>query len=128
MAAMAKKKEEWLVKLRGITTTDQNIDTPLTLTSNSTANKKLKLKDVITSSICTIVDRTCCFLSTVTNFRVAHTVGNYLTSFFLLEEFLIHVIFCFPLNTPQLMADVLKILERLNEYQGRILKEIGGKF
>jgi uncharacterized protein YdcH (DUF465 family) len=59
---MAKKKEEWLAKLRGITTTDQNIDTPSTLTSNSTAKKKnkLKLKDVITSSICTIVDRTCC--------------------------------------------------------------------
>jgi hypothetical protein len=34
MAAMA--------KLRGITTTDQNIDTPSTLTSNSTAKKKLK--------------------------------------------------------------------------------------
>jgi hypothetical protein len=61
MAAMAKKKEEWLAKLRGITTTDQNIDTPSTLTSNSIAKKKkLKLKDVITSSICTIVDRTCC--------------------------------------------------------------------
>jgi hypothetical protein len=60
MAAMAKKKEEWLAKLRGITTTDQDIDTPSTLTSNSTA-KKLKLKDFITSSICTIVDRTCCF-------------------------------------------------------------------
>jgi hypothetical protein len=27
MDAMAKKKEEWLAKLRGITTTDQNIDT-----------------------------------------------------------------------------------------------------
>jgi hypothetical protein len=26
MAAMAKKKEEWLAKLRGITTTDQNIN------------------------------------------------------------------------------------------------------
>jgi hypothetical protein len=60
MAAMAKKKEEWLAKLRGITTTDQNIATPTTLTSNSTAKKKLKLKDVITSSICTIVDRTRC--------------------------------------------------------------------
>jgi hypothetical protein len=60
MAAMAKKKEEWLAKLRGITTTDQNIATRSTLTSNSTAKKKLKLKDVITSSICTIVDRTCC--------------------------------------------------------------------
>jgi hypothetical protein len=60
---MAKKKEEWLAKLRGITTTDQNIDTPSTLTSNSTAKKKIKLKDVITSSICTIVDRTCCFWS-----------------------------------------------------------------
>jgi hypothetical protein len=43
MAAMAKKKEEWLAKLRGITTTDQNIDTPSTLTSNSTA-KKIKIK------------------------------------------------------------------------------------
>jgi hypothetical protein len=39
MAAMAKKKEEWLAKLRGITTTDQNIDTPSTLTSNSTAKE-----------------------------------------------------------------------------------------
>jgi hypothetical protein len=39
MAAMAKKKEEWLAKLRGITTTDQNFDTPSTLTSNSTAKK-----------------------------------------------------------------------------------------
>jgi hypothetical protein len=37
MAAMVKKKEEWLAKPRGITTTDQNIDTPSTLTSNSTA-------------------------------------------------------------------------------------------
>jgi hypothetical protein len=42
MAAMAKKKEEWLAKLRGITTTDQNIDTQSTLTSNST--KKIKIK------------------------------------------------------------------------------------
>jgi hypothetical protein len=41
---MAKKKEEWLAKLRGITTTDQNIDTPSTLTSNSTAKKKKKIK------------------------------------------------------------------------------------
>jgi hypothetical protein len=42
---MAKKKEEWLAKLRGITTTDQNIDTPSTLTSNSTAKKKkIKIK------------------------------------------------------------------------------------
>jgi hypothetical protein len=63
MAAMAKKKEEWLAKLRGITATDQNIDTPSTLTSNSTEKKKLK--DVITSSICTIVDRTCCFFKNV---------------------------------------------------------------
>jgi hypothetical protein len=39
MAAMAKKKEEWLAKLRGITTTDQNIGTPSTLTSNSTVKK-----------------------------------------------------------------------------------------
>jgi hypothetical protein len=40
---MSKKKEEWLAKLRGITTTDQNIDAPSTLTSNSTA-KKIKIK------------------------------------------------------------------------------------
>jgi hypothetical protein len=39
MTAMAKKKEEWPAKLRGITTTDQNIDMPSTLTSNSTAKK-----------------------------------------------------------------------------------------
>jgi hypothetical protein len=41
---MAKKKEEWLAKLRGITTTDQNIDTPSILTSNSTAKKKIKIR------------------------------------------------------------------------------------
>jgi hypothetical protein len=43
MAVMAKKKEEWLAKRRGITSTDQNINTPSTLTSNSTA-KKIKIK------------------------------------------------------------------------------------
>jgi hypothetical protein len=43
MAAMAKKKEEWLAKLRGITTTDQNIATPSILTSNNTA-KEIKIK------------------------------------------------------------------------------------
>jgi hypothetical protein len=74
MAAMAKKKEEWLAKLRGITTTDQNIVTPSTLTSNSTA-KKLKLKDVITSSICTIVDRTCCFKFEYVSFKVRGTLA-----------------------------------------------------
>jgi hypothetical protein len=42
MAAMAKKKEEWLAKLRGITTTDQNIDTPSTL--KIVQQKKIKIK------------------------------------------------------------------------------------
>jgi hypothetical protein len=47
MAAMAKKKEEWLAKLKGITTTDQNIDTPSTLTSNSTAKIVIPTNDAI---------------------------------------------------------------------------------
>jgi hypothetical protein len=52
MAAMAKKKEEWLAKLRGITTSDQNIDTPSTLTSNSAATIVIPTNDAtLTTSV-----------------------------------------------------------------------------
>jgi hypothetical protein len=68
-------------------------------------------------------------LSTVTNIRVAHVVGNYLTSFFFLAEFLFLLICCFPLHTPQLITRLRQALHigDFVEYQllAAVLKDFG---